>query len=76
MRYQYSKEVDCAYIHISDLPYSFTKEIDLSRVVDYAKDSSAIGIELLWVSDGVNVSGLPYETEVRELLQHEGVKII
>ncbi len=56
------REVDAAYIYLRDLPYSFGESVDYRRRVDYAADHQPIGIELLYVSDGVNISDLPSST--------------
>lgn len=75
MQYRYDYDTDCVYISINDLPHSYSKEIDDARFVDYAKDGTVIGIELLYVSGGVDVSGLPCEKEVSELLEANQIKI-
>lgn len=75
MEYEYDANADCAYIRINDLPHAYSKEIDETRFVDYAEDGTVIGIELLYVSSGVDVSGLPHETEISELLARNKVKV-
>jgi len=75
MKYQYDYDSDCAYITINALPHSYSKEIDDARFIDYASDGTVIGIELLYVSGGVDVSGLPYEKEIGQLLEDNQIKI-
>lgn len=75
MMYEYDPEADCAYIHINDLPHGYSREIDETRFVDYAEDGTVIGVELLYVSSGVDISGLPYESEIAKLLEGHQVKI-
>lgn len=75
MEYEYDMNADCVYIRINDLPYAYSKEIDETRFVDYAQDGTVIGIELLYVSGGVDTSDLPYESEIGKLLEKHGVKI-
>jgi uncharacterized protein with von Willebrand factor type A (vWA) domain len=43
--------------------------------VDYAEDGTVIGIELLYVSDGIDISSLPFESEVGKLLAKHHVKV-
>jgi len=75
MEYEYDPNADCAYIHINKLPYAFSKEIDETRFVDYAEDGTVIGVELLYVSGGVDTCDLPCESEIAELLEKQGVKV-
>lgn len=76
MEYEYDKNADCAYIRINDLPYDHSEEIDEIRFVDYAEDGTVIGIELLYVSGGVDTSDLPYESEIGKLLEKHGLKVL
>ena len=76
MKYKYDKLSDCAYILINELPHAYSKEIDDTRVVDYAKDGTIRGIELLYVSDGVDVSGLPFEAEIEKLLAKHHIRAL
>jgi uncharacterized protein YuzE len=75
MKYKYDKTADAAYILINDLPHAYSKEIDDTRIVDYTEDGKVIGIELLYVSGGVDLSGLPYESELSKLLAKHHVKV-
>lgn len=75
MKYEYDPDADCAYVLINDLPHAYSREIDEARFVDFAKDGTVIGIELLYVGSGVDISGLPYEPEVARLLEENKVKI-
>jgi len=76
MEYQYDKNADCAYILINKLPYAYLEEIDETRFVDHAEDGTVIGIELLYVSGGVDTSDLPYEPEIGKLLEEHDVKVL
>ena len=75
MRFEYDPEVDAAYVYLRDLPYAFGEELDHSRHIDYAADKQPIGIELLYVSDGVNLDDLPEQEAVARLLQEQQVKV-
>ena len=75
MEYEYDPDADCAYILINDLPHAYSKEIDDARFIDYAEDSTVIGIELLYVSGGVDVSDLPYAPQIAELIEKHNIKV-
>jgi uncharacterized protein YuzE len=75
MEYRYDHNADCAYVLINDLPHAYSKELDETRFIDYAEDGTVIGIELLYVSGGVDVSDLPYRAEVEKLLENNGMKV-
>jgi len=74
-RYEYDPEADCAYILINNLPHAYSKEIDETRFVDYAEDGTVIGIELLYVSSGVDITDLPHRPEVEKLLEEHHIKV-
>lgn len=75
MQYQYDRDADAVYILINDLPFAYSIEIDESRFVDYAKDGTIIGIELLYVSGGVDITDLPFTSDVERMLNENGIKI-
>ena len=73
---KHDKEADAVYILLDDKPYSYGKKVDKSRRVDYAQDGTAIGVEFLYVSDGVDVSDLPVEERaIGRLLEEHNLKV-
>ncbi len=46
------------------------------RRIDYGADQRPIGVELLNVSEGVNLADLPEPDEIARLLAVEGVKVL
>jgi len=79
IKYTYDKEADAIYVYLNDKPYSYTIELDDSRNIDYAKDDTPIGIELLYVSNGVNTMDLPNVMAVErvlEVLGREKIRIL
>ncbi|MDP2931260.1 MAG: DUF2283 domain-containing protein [Chloroflexota bacterium] len=74
MKYKYDQEADAIYIHINAKPYAYGKDLDEERRIDYASDSTPIGVELLNVSKGVKLDGLPCLNEVADMLVSEGIK--
>lgn len=75
MKIQYDPEADALYIYLSDKPYSYGKDLDSERRIDFASDDTAIGIELLCVSKGVNPDDLPNQEEVIRLLEAKNFKV-
>ncbi len=71
-KYSYDKEADAIYITLSDKPVAYTKPLDDTRIIDYDDKNVPVGIELLCVSEGVIVDGLP--SAVTPVLDKEHVK--
>ncbi len=67
-------QVDAAYVHLTDAAVAYSKRLDDRRVLDYAEDGSPRGVELLYISDGVNVSDLPQQATIGRLLEEHGIK--
>ena len=79
LRYRYDRNADAIYIYLSNQPYSYTVELDDSRNIDYSEDDTPVGIELLYVSSGVNTVDLPNVMAVErviEALERENIKIL
>ncbi len=60
----YDRQADALYARLSDRPYAFGEDFDHARRVDYARDGTPIGIELLYVSQGVDLTSLPMAKEL------------
>lgn len=76
MRIEHDKEANAIYVYMSDAGYHHGNELDPDRRVDYALDGSAIGIEFLNVSQGVDVRDLPSEDQLVQELEKVGVKVL
>jgi len=74
MRAEYDKKADAIYIYLSDKPYAYGRDLDNERRIDFAKDGTPIGIELLCVSTGVITDDLPHRAEVERALAKERIK--
>ena len=74
MKLEYDDQADAIYVRLSGKPYAYGIELDDCRRVDYSSDGSPVGIELLCVSDGVNLGRLPCTDELNEALRTSGVK--
>jgi hypothetical protein len=70
------READAVYVRLSDELYAFGEDIDHERRVDYAQDGTPIGVELLCVSAGVDLSNLPRADEVGEALRRLGIQTL
>ena len=64
----YDPEVDAAYVYFRKASWDHMDIIDDSRNIDYGPDGEPNGVELLYVSDGVNLDGLPRRDVVERLL--------
>ena len=71
----YDKKADAVYILISDNPYSYGKDLDEERRIDFDIDGNPIGVELLCVSMGVITDDLPYRAEIERILVDKGIKV-
>jgi uncharacterized protein YuzE len=75
-RATFDREADAVYVKHSDQLYAFGEDIDHERRVDYAEDGTPIGIELLCVSEGVDLSNLPDADEVTAALRQLGIRVL
>lgn len=65
----FDPEADAVYITLrEDVPFAFTHNVDLDRNIDYGSDDKPIGVELLGVSQGVDLTDLPCRAQIARLL--------
>lgn len=77
MKLKYDGKADALYIRLSQASFDHTKTLDDNRHLDFGKDGTLIGIEILYPSLGVNVVGLPpSEAEIGRLLEKHGFKVL
>ena len=76
MRYEYDPEADAVYIYLppEGRTYSYGCDVDAERRVDFAADGRPLGIELLCVSGGVKLDGLPLREEVQRVLRELNIR--
>jgi uncharacterized protein YuzE len=67
-------EADAAYVTIEERPIARTTELDIHRMLDLDDTGQVVGIELLRISSGVSLSGLPYGSEIARLLSDANIK--
>jgi len=75
MKLEYDKKADAIYIYLNDAPYAYGKDLDHERRIDYDADGNPMGVELLCVSDGVNMHDLPQSEEISRLLEGKNIKV-
>lgn len=73
MKLKHDKIADAIYIKLGNMPYAYGKDLDDLRRIDYASYNTPVGVELLCVSKGVNLYGLPRKDEIAEILAHNGI---
>ena len=76
LQFEYDPDVDAAYIQLSDAPYAYGTDLDDARRVDYAADGTPRGVELLYVSAGVQLDGLPERPALERLLAERRIKVV
>ncbi len=67
---------DALYIKLADKPDAFGEDFGDERRVDYAADGTPIGIELLCVSQGVDLTDLPHAERLAGLLKGQGLRVL
>ena len=81
MRVEYDPSVDTLYVHLSDEPQAYTEDLSAGRQyergVDYAEDGTAVGVEFLNASRGVDLTGVPRAVEVAAALERvRGIRVL
>lgn len=56
------------------MPYAYGKDLDDLRRIDYDAEGNPRGVELLCVSDDVNIDALPHKDEIIDVLEANGIK--
>jgi uncharacterized protein YuzE len=74
--FEYDSEADAVYVRLSDEPYDHGHDLDDDRRIDYDPSGSPMGIELLNVSHGVQLCGLPNTEAVSHLLRTHRIKTV
>ena len=59
MKITYDKQADAAYIKLNDKkPYQSSKKVTDDVLIDYSKDGTVVGIEVLAVSRNMPLAGM------------------
>lgn len=75
MKFSYDPEADAVYFAFDKRRIEYAEELDDYRLLMIAADESVIGVELLYVSEGVDLRGLPHAAEIAEALGREGINV-
>ncbi|MEO7665879.1 MAG: DUF2283 domain-containing protein [Dehalococcoidia bacterium] len=66
---------DAIYVYLSDVKVARTTSVDDSRIIDYSVDGGIVGVELLRVGGGIDLSDIPCSETVEELIGELGLGI-
>ena len=70
-------KADAIYITLLDEPIGYSEELDNNRIIDCTLNpGKPVGIDLLSVSQGVRLSGLPEAERVEKLLIGLDIEVI
>ena len=73
MQVQYDPEADAIYIELRESEGAVENDqLDDRRMVDYDARGEAVGVELLFVSEGVDLEGLPEADVIAAALRQLG----
>jgi uncharacterized protein YuzE len=73
---RYDPDADAAYVRLSNGKYDVTEELDDRRNIDYDAEGCALGVEFLYVSDGIDLSDLPRAAEIDAALRRAGLRVL
>ena len=72
----YDPNVQAIYVRLSTKKYHHGHDLDEDRRIDYAKDGTPIGVELLGADEGIRLDGLPNPEAILEALTALAVPIL
>jgi len=75
MRLEHDEKANAIYIYLNDKPYAYGKDLDHERRIDYSVDGTPRGVELLCVSEGVNLDDIPQRGKIARLLEGKDIKV-
>ena len=75
MRLEHDPEADAVYITLAPGAYSWGHDLDPERRIDFGPDNQPIGIELLNVSLGVDLTDLPHRPAIDDMLRAAGIAV-
>ena len=75
MRIEYDQSADAIYVWLREVPYAYGRDLDESRRIDYGADHQPLGVELLDVSQGIDLRGLPAAAQIAKAIEHYQFRI-
>jgi len=76
LRIEHDPAANAVCVGLRDEPYASGRDLDDVWRVNLGPDEQPIGIELLFASHGVEVTGLPQEEAVVRLLEEHGFRVL
>jgi len=75
LRVESDPKADAVYIQLSDEPIGYTQELDDNRLIDCTLNpGKPVGVDLLAVSEGVKLDGLPEVKMIEGILIGLGIR--
>jgi len=71
MKIQYSPEVDALYISLREADIVESDELSDSIIADYDGNGNMVGIEILWVSENVDISQIIIQAIEKDKVKFE-----
>jgi uncharacterized protein YuzE len=69
MKVDYDPEADAVFVTLREgVPFAFSVHLDFDRHIDFGPDEQPIGVELLGVSQGVDLTDLPERAAIARAL--------
>lgn len=76
MRVKHDAVNDAAYVYLREgVKVARTHNLDGAHLIDYAADGEPVGVELLDVSEGASLDGIPSRDTVAALLEQQRIKV-
>ena len=75
MRLEHDREAKAIYITLREGTYAYGEDLGSERRIDYDSSGVPLGIELLNVSQGVDLDDLPESEEVGRLLAAHDIPV-
>lgn len=76
VEFKHDQEADALYVTLSVEPYAYGEELDAERRVDYSASGKPIGVELLCVSEGVDLRDLPEQKVIAGVLSTLKIRVL
>ena len=78
MDFRYDPSADALYVQFCDRTAAYTDNISRAdrydRGVDYSDDDTPVGVEFLYVSQGVDLTDVPRANEIAPLLREHQIR--
>jgi hypothetical protein len=69
----YERSLDTVYVKLGSAEFRNNESLDLRRSIDYGVDGTVIGVELFYVSEGIDWTDVPHAKAIRRKLSSMGI---